>query len=132
MRGAMALSLAALPRDNCLNWPGYLDSCGYGKWLGRPAHRVVYEAVVGAVPPGLELDHRCRNRACVNPAHLEPVTHAENMARSSVATKKTCKNGHPFDDANTYNRPRGGRDCRACGVDRTRRYIQRRLARASA
>lgn len=45
------------------------------------AHRVAYELWVGPIPEGMELDHRCKVRACINPAHLEPVTHAENMRR---------------------------------------------------
>lgn len=72
----------------CLIWQGSLNDRGYGMsssggW--RLAHKVQWETVHGPVPDGLELDHLCRQRDCVNPAHLEPVTHAENMRRSSVA-----------------------------------------------
>lgn len=73
---------------DCWTWTGALTE-GYGriKWGGRldMAHRVVYAILVGPVPDGLQLDHLCRNRACVNPAHLEPVTQAVNMQRAAEA-----------------------------------------------
>lgn len=75
----------------CWPWLGTKSRLGYGtaatKVAGRTnqAHRVVYEALVGPIPTGLELDHLCRNTSCVNPSHLEPVTHAENMRRMGLA-----------------------------------------------
>lgn len=75
-------------RRACLIWQGSLNDRGYGMSSSggrRLAHKVQWETVHGPVPDGLELDHLCRQRDCVNPAHLEPVTHAENMRRSSVA-----------------------------------------------
>lgn len=80
------------------------------------AHRVVYEALVGPVPDGLELDHRCRNRACVRPSHLEPVTHQENMRRGHWGSRTHCPKGHPYDEANTYRIPSrpNNRYCRIC------------------
>lgn len=71
--------------DDCWLWTSTLRR-GYGRfWIapGRfvPAHRFAYELLVGPIPEGLELDHLCRNPACVNPAHLDPVTHRENVRR---------------------------------------------------
>lgn len=71
--------------DGCHEWIGALSTNGYGMfWFERrqvAAHRWIFERLVGVVPDGLELDHLCHNRACVNLDHLEPVTHAENLRR---------------------------------------------------
>lgn len=92
----------------CWLWNGAINERGYGflKVGSRTdnsrrtvkAHRFAYETVVGPVPDGLELDHLCRNRSCVNPLHLEPVTHSENIRRGDTSTPKkpTCKRGHVF------------------------------------
>lgn len=114
----------------CWLWTGETWK-GYGKFGGGQAHRVIYQRVVGPVPDGLELDHTCRVPTCVNPAHLEPVTRAENMRRRSEA-QTHCKRGHEFTPENTY-RPKGGsRHCRACNREAVRRYGHRHRAAVRA
>lgn len=133
----------ALGLGPCWLWTSALNHHGYGLF-GRggrgggmaKAHRWSYEHFVGPIPQGLEIDHKCRVRACVNPAHLEPVTRAENQRRRPdggagvvEASKKAmlthCKWGHPFDEGNTYVTPSGSRACRSCRSARSRRSRQR-------
>ena len=108
--------------SGCWEWTGAL-STGYGvlRFGGRQAytHRIAYEIVVGLIPSGLQIDHLCRNRACCNPAHLEPVTRRENLMRGNGpaavnARKETCPHGHDYAGANLYVAPNGRRGCRAC------------------
>lgn len=105
--------------DLCWLWQGAKNNEGYGTFWVAPhvvaPHRFAYELLVGAVPDGLELDHLCRVVSCVNPDHLEAVTHAENMRRAKVATRShRCKRGHEFTSENTYVKPDGTRCCRIC------------------
>lgn len=123
----------------CWIWQWTIARNGYGftKVAGktRHAHRVYYERHVGPVPDGLTLDHLYRNRACVNPAHLEPVTIRENTLRGEGpsarnAAKTHCKYGHECTPENTHMRPSGSRSCRVCLRERQREYrAERRRAR---
>lgn len=115
--------------SECWLWSGGLLR-GYGRFYIRRkyvgAHRFAYELLVGPIPDGLTLDHLCRVRACVNPAHLEPVTTRENWRRgesfSAMNARKThCLRGHAYDEENTLQRKsRGGRLCAECKRERER------------
>ena len=116
--------------SGCWLWTAATGRDGYGRFraLGRNvlAHRFAYESLVGPIPDGLQIDHLCRVRACANPSHLEPVTQRENLLRGAGGTnhyadKTECPQGHPYDEANTYNTPSGKRACRSCTRDNQRR-----------
>lgn len=112
---------------------GYAQTSFGGKY--RAVHRVSYEAFVGPIPAGLHIDHLCRVRHCVNPAHLEPVTARTNLLRGETQTAKRaavthCPQGHPYDADNTYVAPKGGRACRICRRERRREWSRTRPSRA--
>ena len=121
--------------ESCWVWQGTRFQSGYGAFQldGRlqRAHRLAYETLVGRIPDGLQLDHLCRNRPCVNPGHLEPVTPRTNVRRSEGppamnARKVACSRGHAFTPENTYF-GRDGRHCRPCArMTETARRAKRR------
>lgn len=121
--------LASRPDPSaCWDYPGARTPVGYGRLrldgVDHCAHRVAYELLVGTIPDGLELDHLCRRPPCINPAHLEPVTHAENTARRDLALRPVCKRGHEYA---VVDRPDRRRQCRRCRADaEARRRAQAR------
>lgn len=116
-------------KTGCWNWIGSIHkSTRYARlrWHGKDTHghRVSYELFNGEIPKGLQIDHLCRNRQCVNPEHLEAVTRYENIIRgewgAGVNKRKThCKHGHEFNKSNT-GRSKKGRYCKACTAIRSR------------
>jgi len=120
--------------DTCWLWTSTLNNRGYGQFSvgGRSvlAHRFSYELHVGPIPEGLHLDHLCRVRHCVNPAHLEPVTNQENNRRGDTGAhlrdRTHCPAGHPYEGANLYvNGNTGARSCRICMCRRKVEYRER-------
>lgn len=119
-----------IPGVLCWEWIGACDRSGYGRlakasWSEAYAHRYVWIAYRGPIPPDLEVDHLCRNRACCNPAHLELVSHATNQARGQgwrLSNSKTCKQGHPWTKANTYWSKTRYRTCRRCRYEAVKRW----------
>lgn len=129
--------------DECWLWRAGLGTNGYGRFrLGKhkQAHRVSFEWARHRIPDGLQLDHLCRVRNCVNPNHLEPVTSRENTLRGETlaaecASKTHCPQGHPYDDQNTLQESGGRyRRCRSCARerDRARRLDPKRMAYMAA
>lgn len=119
------------PNSGCWLWTAHVDRHGYGRFSIRRgtylAHRVSYAYHVGPIQDGLCIDHKCRNRQCVNPAHLEPVTNRENIVRGAKAIT-ACPRGHPYDEENTYTAPDGHRFCRACNRAAVNRLRARKAA----
>lgn len=114
--------------ESCWEWLGWKNDLGYGYiyWEGRdrPAHRIICQIVMGETfGRGIDVDHLCKNPGCVNPSHLEPVTHRTNIRRGRAATKTACKYGHDWTDpANVYIRKNGYRWCAECA----RQYCKRK------
>lgn len=114
---------------DCVLWTGTVNNAGYGvAHVGdstTSAHRALWILLHGPLPAGLEIDHLCGNRLCVNVDHLEPVTHAENMRRSSWTQRTHCPRGHVLEGDNLYVQTlRTGhvvRSCRICRKERSHR-----------
>lgn len=124
--------------SDCWTWTMSLN-VGYGRatfqGIAQSAHRFSYETYVGPIPDGLVIDHLCRNTACVNPDHLEPVTDAVNIARGespSAASRRDevcARQGHAMSGPNLYVSPRGKRVCRECNHQR---YVERKARLTAA
>jgi hypothetical protein len=137
-----------LPEDRgwltpCHIWQHHKTKGGYGratdpKQPGRQeyAHRLAWEAANGQIPEGLEIDHLCRQRDCVNPAHLEPVTSRVNGLRGDAGlasgaqqrAKTHCPKGHPYSGENLYVDATGRRHCKTCRREQLRKSRARRAA----
>ena len=116
--------------DTCWLWKAAINNTGYSIFWGNgklgAAHRFAYKLLVGEIPVGYDLDHLCRVRHCVNPAHLEPVTRQENLLRgqtitASNAAKTHCPKGHAF-IGNNIKMNSGSRKCRTCENAYTRQW----------
>lgn len=128
----------------CWPWRGAINGAGYGTYALKMAHRLVYEVLVGEVPAGMQLDHICRNRWCVNPAHLEVVSAKENAQRGlrhlpRVKGKRGthCHRGHVLSGENLYlvidKHGQSHRKCRTCrGQQRTKSLAERAVAQSRA
>lgn len=131
--------------DRCWVWKGSLSRAGYGrltireggKKMTKSAHRVSYETFVGKIPVGLTIDHLCKNKACINPDHLEAVSQKVNVHRANPlwkqeAARTHCPQGHEYTEDNMYKyKTRSGgvcRNCKTCMKARTRaRYQMKKL-----
>ena len=122
-------------QNGCWSWRGRRTILGYGVFYlpvrhNVYAHRIAYRMLVGPIPVGLEIDHLCRLTSCVNPSHLEAVTHGENLRRAGVyglwqRRRTHCPQGHPYSAGNLYSQPDGRRTCRICNKAKAERYRER-------
>lgn len=134
MNALPAALLSKSRQTNCLVWVGATNNKGYGIVAidggVQLAHRIAYAAVNGPIPDGLVIDHVCRVRNCINPAHLEAVTQAENNRRGraaiALAVGDTCTNGHLIEEGGVYTRSSGKTECRRCRSSESHRTGRRR------
>lgn len=123
-----------VPMCGCWLWTGH-TWLGYGYYNRVRAHRLIYTSMVGPIPDGLQVDHLCRVRSCVNPAHLEPVTCRENLRRSPIAVVSPlmaathCKKGHPLVVGPSHWKHGRKRRCPICRAERNIAYHQERRAK---
>ena len=123
---------------SCWIWTGSASNMGYGQVrIGKRlhlVHRVVFELLVGPVPRGLDLDHKCKQTRCFNPRHIEAVLHRENCRRGNVGAhnkiKTHCPHGHEYTPENTYVVGGGRRQCKACTLTASRQRRERARARS--
>jgi len=133
-----------VPWTGCWLWTASLDGHGYGqfnkvlsngKWGSSKAYKFSYERAKGPVPDGLQIDHLCRERSCVNPDHLEAVTQKENILRGTSPAamnlrKNHCSKGHEWTEDNVaLYKGRRGRMCKQCNRDSANRYYARKTGR---
>lgn len=125
----------AEPNTGCLTWSRAVSTAGYGV-IALYAHRLAWEIENGPIAPGLVVDHLCRNRLCVNPSHLDVVSHRVNILRGESPSARNarsthCINGHEWTEENTYvrhadrDRDAGHRLCKACGREWQRKHARR-------
>jgi hypothetical protein len=123
---------------SCITLPNKPEKEGYVKLRRNNrrtyAHRYSYERVHGAIPRGLEIDHLCENRACINVDHLRAVTHLENMSHARTRTLHTgyCRNNHDLSIAGIYTHPTTGPTCVECKRETVRRSRARRKEKQDA
>lgn len=132
--------------SKCWAWKSSRNGNGYGYIVINHsthrygthllAHRVSYSVLIGKIPEGFVLDHLCRNHACVNPWHLEPVKQKENTLRGDTGKhhkiKTGCPKGHEYTPENTYLNGLGGRFCRKCAIERARLHKQKKRLHAES
>lgn len=121
--------------NDCWEWAVFRRRDGYGFfWYrhgdGELAHRAAYRFIHGSIPVGMQIDHLCRNRSCVNPDHLEPVTQQENVRRGAAglhnAIKTHCPSGHEYTADNVTMSRLGCRNCKECHRASGRRRLAKR------
>jgi hypothetical protein len=131
------LSKIKIGPGDCWTWTGYRHKKKYGGDYGiigigprhnhclRRAHVVSYEVFVGQVPSGLELHHVCQNTLCINPEHLVPVSHSENMRHRKDSGLPTCRHGHIYTEETTFINSKGRRECRVCRDESHERWYEK-------